>query len=88
MRRLEVRPGFSGWAQVNGRNAITWEQEFALDLWWVEDWSLWLDLRTVALTLWKTLKCARISQPGYATAHEFVGENTAQTSAGSIDEGT
>ena len=73
MRRHEVKPGITGWAQVNGRNAITWEQKFALDVWYVDHRSLWLDLKIIALTLWKTLTREGISQPGYATAEEFMG---------------
>ena len=73
MRRHEMKPGITGWAQVNGRNAITWEQKFALDVWYVDRWSLWLDLKIVALTFWKILIREGISQPGCATAEEFVG---------------
>jgi sugar transferase EpsL len=73
MRRHEVKPGITGWAQVNGRNAITWEQKFALDVWYVDHWSLWLDVRITALTAWKILKREGISQPGQATMEEFMG---------------
>ncbi len=73
MRRHEVKPGITGWAQVNGRNAITWEQKFALDVWYVDNWSLWLDLKIIALTIWKILIREGISQPGQATAQEFMG---------------
>ncbi len=72
-RRHEVKPGITGWAQVNGRNAITWEQKFALDVWYVDHVSLWLDLKIIALTVWKILKREGISQPGQATAEEFMG---------------
>jgi len=72
-RRHEVRPGITGWAQVNGRNALTWEQKFALDVWYVDHLSFWLDLKIIALTLWKILKREGISQPGQATAEEFMG---------------
>lgn len=72
-RRHEVRPGVTGWAQVNGRNALTWEQKFALDVWYVDNLSLWLDLRIIALTVWKIIKREGISQPGQATAEEFMG---------------
>jgi sugar transferase EpsL len=74
MRRHEVRPGITGWAQVNGRNAITWEQKFALDVWYVDNRSMWLDLKIVALTIWKILKREGISQQGQATAKEFMGD--------------
>ncbi len=72
-RRHEVKPGITGWAQVNGRNAITWEQKFALDVWYVDHVSLWLDLKIIALTVWKILKREGISQPGQATMEEFMG---------------
>ena len=77
MRRHKVRPGITGWAQVNGRNAITWEQKFALDVWYLDHWSLGLDLKILALTLWKILKREGISQPGQATMEEFMGSNGA-----------
>jgi sugar transferase EpsL len=73
-RRHEVKPGITGWAQVNGRNALTWEQKFALDVWYVDHWSLWLDFRIIALTIWKILKREGISQPGQATMEEFMGQ--------------
>ncbi|MEZ0397076.1 MAG: sugar transferase [Anaerolineales bacterium] len=73
MRRHEVLPGITGWAQVNGRNALTWQEKFRLDVWYVDHWSFWLDLKILFLTLWKTLKREGISQPGQATAEEFRG---------------
>jgi sugar transferase EpsL len=73
MRRHEVRPGITGWAQVNGRNAITWEQKFALDVWYVDHCSLGLDLKIIFLTVWKILTREGISQPGQATMEEFMG---------------
>ena len=76
MRRHEAKPGMTGWAQVNGRNAITWEQKFALDVWYVDHASLWLDLKIILLTLWKTLTREGISQPGQATMAEFMGQET------------
>ena len=72
-RRHEVRPGIAGWAQVNGRNAITWEEKFKLDVWYVDNWSLWLDIKIIAMTVWKILKREGISQPGQATMEEFKG---------------
>ena len=54
-RRHEVLPGITGWAQINGRNAITWEEKFRLDLWYVEHWSFWLDIRILFTTLWKVI---------------------------------
>lgn len=72
-RRHEVRPGITGWAQVNGRNALTWEQKFSLDVWYVDHVSFWLDVKILALTFWKIVRREGISQPGQATAEEFVG---------------
>ena len=72
-RRHDVLPGMTGWAQVNGRNAITWEDKFRLDVWYVDNWSLWLDIKILALTLWKVIRREGISQPGHATAEEFMG---------------
>lgn len=75
-RRHEVRPGITGWAQVNGRNALTWDQKFSLDVWYVDHVSLWLDLRIIALTIWKIFKREGINQPGQATMEEFFGSGT------------
>ena len=72
-RRHEVLPGITGWAQINGRNALTWEDKFRLDVWYVDHWSLWLDIKILALTLWKVIRREGISQPGHATAEEFMG---------------
>jgi lipopolysaccharide/colanic/teichoic acid biosynthesis glycosyltransferase len=72
-RRHAVLPGITGWAQVNGRNALTWEDKFRLDVWYVENWSFWLDLRILGMTFVKVLKREGISQPGHATAEEFMG---------------
>ena len=73
-RRHDVLPGITGWAQVNGRNALTWGDKFRLDVWYVDNWSLWLDIKILALTLWKVIKREGISQPGHATAEEFMGD--------------
>lgn len=72
-RRHDVLPGMTGWAQINGRNALTWEDKFRLDVWYVDHWSLWLDLKILGLTLWKVITREGISQPGHATAEEFLG---------------
>ena len=72
-RRHKACPGITGWAQVNGRNALTWEQKFALDVWYVDHQSLWLDARIIAMTIWKILTREGISQPGQATMEEFRG---------------
>ncbi|MBI4732349.1 MAG: sugar transferase [Chloroflexi bacterium] len=74
MRRHDVMPGITGWAQVNGRNALTWDEKFSLDLWYVDHWSFWLDIKILFLTLWKALKREGISQPGHATMEEFMGK--------------
>jgi sugar transferase EpsL len=73
MRRHDVKPGLTGWAQVNGRNAITWEQKFKLDVWYVDHSSLWLDMKIVLMTVVKALKREGINQPGQATVEEFRG---------------
>jgi len=73
MRRHDVYPGLTGWAQVNGRNATTWQDRFALDTWYVDHWSLWLDLKIIVITLWKVIKREGISQPGQATVEFFKG---------------
>ena len=73
MRRHEVLPGITGWAQINGRNALTWEARFDLDVWYVEHWSFWLDIKILAQTLAKVVKREGISAPGQATMTEFMG---------------
>jgi lipopolysaccharide/colanic/teichoic acid biosynthesis glycosyltransferase len=77
-RRHEVRPGITGWAQVNGRNALNWEDKFRLDVWYVDHWSFWFDLRILGMTLWKVFRREGISQPGQATAEEFMGSEKVQ----------
>jgi lipopolysaccharide/colanic/teichoic acid biosynthesis glycosyltransferase len=72
-RRHEVKPGITGWAQVNGRNAITWERRFELDVWYVTHRSLWLDLRILAMTAWKVVRREGVSAPGEATMSRFLG---------------
>ncbi|AEG15306.1 Undecaprenyl-phosphate galactose phosphotransferase [Desulfofundulus kuznetsovii DSM 6115] len=72
-RRHEVKPGITGWAQVNGRNAITWEEKFKLDVWYVDNWSLWLDFKILGSTFLKVLRREGISAKGYATMPEFMG---------------
>lgn len=74
-RRHEVRPGITGWAQVNGRNALSWEEKFELDLWYVENHSLLLDIRIIAATLLKVLQREGISEEGQATVAKFTGSN-------------
>ena len=72
-RRHEVKPGITGWAQVNGRNALSWEEKFALDLWYVEHQSLWLDVKIIVLTIKKVLMREGISADGEATMPRFTG---------------
>ncbi|NHC34200.1 sugar transferase [Scytonema millei] len=73
-RRHEVKPGITGLAQINGRNAITWEEKFVLDVWYVDNWSLWLDLKILFLTVFKVLQQEGINQEGYTTSEEFKGQ--------------
>ena len=75
-RRHEVRPGITGWAQINGRNALTWEEKFQLDIWNVDHASLCLDLRILGTTLLKVLRREGISAPGDATMPEFMGSRS------------
>jgi len=70
-RRHEVKPGITGWAQVNGRNAITWEEKFKLDVWYVDNVSLLLDVKIILMTIWKIIKREGINQKGQATMEEF-----------------
>lgn len=72
-RRHEVRPGITGWAQINGRNALSWEDRFKLDIWYVDHRSLWLDLKILALTVRKVLVREGISAAGEATMSKFTG---------------
>lgn len=72
-RRHEVRPGITGWAQVNGRNAVEWRQKFRFDVWYVDHMSMWLDCRILARTLGNVFLQRGISQPGHATAEPFRG---------------
>ena len=72
-RRHEVPPGITGWAQINGRNSVKWEDRFRLDLWYVEHRSFLLDLRILALTAWRVVKREGISQQGHSTMPEFMG---------------
>ena len=72
-RRHDVRPGITGWAQIHGRNAVAWEERFALDVWYVDNHSLWLDLRILARTLSHVIRREGISAEGHATMPEFMG---------------
>ncbi|TFH34462.1 MAG: sugar transferase [Anaerolineales bacterium] len=77
-RRHNMLPGMTGWAQVNGRNALDWEDKFAFDVWYVDHWSIGLDIKILGLTLWKVLSREGISQPGHPTAEEFMGSEAEQ----------
>ena len=74
-RRHEVRPGITGWAQCNGRNAISWTKKFELDVWYVDHCTLWTDIKIIWITIMKVLKRADISQDGQATMEAFNGNN-------------
>ncbi len=77
-RRHEVRPGVTGWAQVNGRNAITWEEKFELDVWYVDNRSLALDLRILWMTVANVIRGSGVAAPGHVTAPEFMGSEAAK----------
>jgi lipopolysaccharide/colanic/teichoic acid biosynthesis glycosyltransferase len=74
-RRHEIKPGLTGWAQINGRNAISWEEKFKLDVWYVDHRSFWLDLKIILLTIWCILKREGINYKGQATMEEFLGSS-------------
>lgn len=74
-RRLDVPQGITGWAQINGRNSLTWEQKFKNDVWYVNNWSLWLDIKILFVTVLKVLKHEGISAEGQATMHRFEGSD-------------
>lgn len=73
MRRHDVVPGMTGWAQVNGRNALTWEDKFRFDVWYVDNWTLRLDIKILLRTIWIVITREGISQPGFSTTEEFLG---------------
>ena len=72
-RRHDVKPGLSGWAQINGRNLISWEEKFRLDVWYVDHQSFWLDLRILLITIWKVILRVGITAAGEATMAPFTG---------------
>ncbi|MDG1241442.1 MAG: sugar transferase [Opitutae bacterium] len=72
-RRHDVRPGITGWAQVNGRNGLTWKRQFELDLWYVNNRTFWLDIKILVLTVVTVFKRENISADGYTTRSEFLG---------------
>ncbi len=77
MRRHEANPGITGWAQINGRNLLTWDDRFRLDIWYVDHWSLGLDIRILVQTILKVIRREGISEPGQATMTEFMGSSPA-----------
>jgi lipopolysaccharide/colanic/teichoic acid biosynthesis glycosyltransferase len=72
-RRHEVKPGITGYAQVNGRNTLSWKQKFQLDVWYVQNASLWLDIQLFCRTIARALRCEGINQAGHATMPKFHG---------------
>ena len=73
-----MKPGITGWAQVNGRNAIGWDDKLEMDVWYVENQSFWLDLKILLLTVWKVFRRDGISAPGQATQTKFTGSQSAE----------
>jgi len=75
-RRHEVKPGITGWAQVNGRRTLDrfWDKKFELDVWYIDRWSLWLDLKILLMTIWQVIQRKSISQEGHVTSEEFTGQ--------------
>jgi sugar transferase EpsL len=82
MRRHEVLPGITGWAQVNGRNAVSWDHKFEMDVWYVDHHSVWLDLKIIVLTMWRIARRDGIDQPGLVGASEFMGSGTVENCPG------
>ena len=72
-RRHNVLPGITGWAQVNGRNTLTWQDKFQMDVWYVDNWSVGLDIKILLITIWKVIRREGINEPGFATSQEFMG---------------
>ena len=85
-RRLEVKPGLTGWAQINGRNTLSWEEKFELDVWYVDHASFRLDARILLRTIWDVIRPEGISHPGYATMPEFMGTRDENGTASSVPE--
>tara|TARA_Y200000002_G_C22681745_1_gene664394 strand:+ start:2352 stop:2954 length:603 start_codon:yes stop_codon:yes gene_type:complete len=74
-RRHEIKPGITGWAQINGRNTISWSQKFQLDVWYVDNMSIWLDIKILCLTIKKVIMREGINQPGHSTIEAFRGND-------------
>ena len=85
-RRHEVRPGLTGWAQINGRNAIDWEEKFKLDVWYVDNQSFWLDIKIIALTVLKIIRRDGINADGEATMSIFTGNETSSEKENNISK--
>lgn len=81
-RRHDVRPGITGWAQINGRNGLSWEEKFGMDAWYIDNLSLWLDLKILAVTLWRVIRREGINAGGEATMPRFVGTGSRPESGG------
>jgi len=77
-RRHEMRPGITGWAQVNGRNSISWEDKFRLDVWYVDHRTFWLDLRILCMTAWNVFARRGVDKPGYVGQEEFMGSRQSE----------
>ncbi len=77
-RRHAVKPGITGWAQVNGRNAVSWDEKLEMDVWYVENQSFWLDVKILLLTVWKVFRRDGISAPGQATQTKFTGSQSVE----------
>jgi len=75
LRRHEVKPGVTGWAQINGRNSISWDEKFILDIWYVDNFSFWLDIKILLITFKKVIMRQDISKEGVATMSKFQGSN-------------
>ncbi len=73
MHRHDMLPGLTGWAQVNGRNALSWPEKFALDVWYTEHWSFWLDIKIILMTVWRVITRQGVAQEGEATVEYFKG---------------
>jgi lipopolysaccharide/colanic/teichoic acid biosynthesis glycosyltransferase len=85
-RRHDVLPGITGWAQVNGRNNVSWEIKFELDVWYVNHWSIWLDIQILLKTFWKVITRVDINQEGNATTQEFIGTKVGQETGEQADK--
>jgi len=85
-RRHEVKPGITGWAQVNGRNNITWEEKFDLDVWYVDHWSVKLDILILVRTFWQVISRSNVAKEGHATVDEFMGTSNNKLPASSLEQ--